>query len=382
MELLRRILFVAGLLGGVWAWFDGPPVLVSVAVEDFARDKAEAEKQPTGFIYRDDTLEEFFHRRSDDRRLRVDGPKWAAFHAAVRVATEKGEGDGELLARRGRGRYQDQLYYLPDEAPIAEVADSLGESRPLIYLAVGGEGPAAPTLTLDRVESYDTAGRAPAWLQSPHRNLAMWLALGGLLCYLLLPRRTRTAETIRYALPSAIVIPDFLGAGLLLMFFGLPFMVASTNSGSLFDLDEPWWILGVVCAFMCLAPLAILFISTRNASFWAETKEDSLVVHRWARPREIPYGEMEILRGIQWRTPSWVRLLGGLLSLVNWRAAAPTLMFGHGKGNGLDLVLKNGSVERFWLSGLLGWDRLVGALDRHGVALAEDVRKLASSADS
>ncbi|MFQ5750043.1 MAG: hypothetical protein ACE5H3_11385, partial [Planctomycetota bacterium] len=320
MEILRRLLFVFGLLGGVWAWFDGPPVLVSLAVADFARDKAEAEKRPTGFIYRDDSLEEFFHRRTDDRRLRVDGPKWAAFHAAVRAATEKGEGDGELLARRGRDDYRDRLYYLPGEPPVAEVADSLGESRPLVYLAVGGEGPAAPTLTLDRVDSSDAAGRAPLRLRRPHRNWAAWLALAGFSCYLLLPRRRHSPETIRYARPSAIVLPDLLGTGLLLLFFGLPFMVAATNRGSLFDLDEPWWILGVVCGLLCLGPLAILFVSTRNASFWAETKEDALVIHRWARSRKIPFKEFEVLRGIQWRTPPWVRLLGGLLTRVNWRA--------------------------------------------------------------
>jgi len=382
MEFLRRLLFVSGLLGGVWAWFDGPPVLISVGVEDFARDKEQAESEVTGFLERDKTLEEFYRQRTEGRLVRVEGPKWTALWAAVRAATGGGEENGELRARRGRDFYADRLYFLPDEAPIAEAAGSLEEGRPLVYLTIGAEGPAAPTLVLDRVESGDAAGKAPVSLLHPHRNLALWLVLAGLLGYLFWPRRTRPAGAIRYARPSAIVVPDLLGAGLLVVFFGIPFLVAAGNGGNLFNPDEPWWILGAIFALLSLGPLAILFVSMRNASFWAEGQENALVVQHWTGRREIPYGEMKILRGIEWHTPSWMRWLGRLLTLFTWRAAAPTLMFGHGKGSGLDLVLKDGAIERFWLSGLLGWERLVGALDHHGVAVAEDVRKLALSAES
>lgn len=376
MELMRRLLLVLGLLGGVWAYVDTRPMLVSVSVQDFARDKERAEQRPTGFRYRDKTLEEFYVSRSEGRRTRVDGEPWRPFHEAVRAATMEDRGEEELRSRRGLDYYAERLYFLPDEPPIGELASSLSERQPLLYVSIDGEGPAAKALTLVRVEGADAAGNAPDRLLHPRRRWAFWLLLAGLACYVLLPRPAQDSEAAGYASPSAVVLPDLLGAGLLAFFFGLPLLIASSNGASLFDFSEGWWVIGAVFGFLSLAPLIILFISTRNAAFRMRATADALELTRWCGRVSIPYDDLDSIDAVEWRTPTWLKALARIMMLFTWRGGLPAMMLEQGRGDGLNLVRHEGASERIWLASLQGWVPIIEGLEGRGIQVSEEVREL------
>lgn len=320
MELIRRLLLVLGLLGGVWTYLETTPFLVSVSVEDFARSKAQVESRPTGFIYRDKTLQEFYEGRTDGRIQRADSDEWKRLFDEVLVVTSDAATDEALRRRRGLENYADSVFFLPDEPPTDSVAGSLGEFSALVYVSIGGEGPSARTLSVVRVEGCDAGGKAPTDMLHPHRPWALWLVLVGIAGYFLLPKPSRGPGVIYYASARAIVMPDLLGAGLLAFFFWIPIMVTTSNGASLLDFEDGWWILGAVFCFLSIAPLVIL---------------------------------------------------------ANWRAMLPAVMFEQGQGVGLEFVLRNGSRERLWLSALLGWAGMIEGLPDRGVHVPGEVRELA-----
>lgn len=377
MEVTRRLLLVLGLLCGVWTYLELRPVLVAVAVEDFADSKEQAENQMTGFLHREKTLEDFFDSRTEGRLKRVDGEAWTRFYGEVESATVEDAGDEELRRRRGLDYYRDRLFFLPDSPPIDELADSLSEYVPMVYASIGDGGLTAPTLTLMRYEGVDATDKAPAWLVHPRRSWSLWLVLAGLAGYLLLPRPPRGAGVIRYAKASAIVVPDFLAAALLTFFFALPILIASMNGGYLFDLDDGWWLIGTVFWFLAIGPLVLLVITTRNAAFSLRMTEDSLELTRWSGRRRIAYDSIETVEGIEWRTPGWLKGIARLTTLFTWRGGLPALMLEQGRGDGLEIVLGGRRTERIWLSSLLGWEDLVEELERRGVKVSDVVRELA-----
>jgi hypothetical protein len=375
MELIRRLILVLGLLGGVWAYIATTPVLISVSVEDFARSKEQAENRSTGFLYRDKTLGEFYIYRTEGRTKRVDGREWLSFYDEIAAVTLEGVSDGELGARRGLGYYEDHVFFFPDEAPIDEVAGSLAEFSALVYLSIGGVGLGAPTLAVVRAEGADSGGDAPPWMLHPHRSWSWWLILLGLLGYIFLPRAPRRPDDVHYAAAPAVVVPDILGAGLLAFFFGLPILIVTMNGESLLDFSDGWWVIGAIFWFLAIAPVVMLIVSTRNAAFRLRATDDSLELTRWSGHRRIPCADIAAIEPVQWSTPTWLKLLGRLTLLFTWRAALPAVLLEEGRGDGMEIVLRDRSRERIWLSGLLGWEKLVEELAGRGVDVAEGVRE-------
>jgi hypothetical protein len=380
MEVTRRILLVLGLAGGFLAWFTARPIVVAVGVEDFVADKVAAEDRPTGFMHRDDTLEEFHRYRTEDRILRVEGREWREFHETVRAAVVEGRGDEKTLSRRGSGYRDDDLFYLVDDPRIAEAYDAFAARPPLLYVglaAVGEEpGPHSPTLTLLRLDPSDSAGDAPDWILLPFGFLAPWLLGGGLAAYLLLPRRRHREGAIHYGGMQAVVMPDLVATMLLVTFLALPLGVMKENGVSLLDLGGTGWILLLVFWLFLIAPLTILVITAKNASFSAEFTDDSIRLCRWNGKTTLRFDEIDSLRVVSWRTPRWLRAIAWLGVLVSWRGIVPAATLEQGRGAGIEVVRKDGPAVRVWIAGLGGWERFVSALETGGVIVEEEVWEL------
>ncbi|MFG0252953.1 MAG: hypothetical protein ACF8NJ_08785 [Phycisphaerales bacterium JB038] len=376
MEIIRRVLLLIGLLGGLFAFIYQRPILISVGVEDFAESKAQAEARPTGFLYRDESLQEFFDSRTEGRIQRTDGADWLAFHEKVRITSRGEPGPTDLRDRLGDSEYTQCLYFLTDEEPVRAYAAQLSEARPLLYLQIGADGPAAPTLTLCRCETADIFERPPAWLRYPLREYAPYLFAGGLACYLVLPRTRRREDTIRCHTMSAIVMPDILGAALTAVFFALPILVVQMNGGSL-SLDAGGWLIIIaICWFLALFGIAIMAIACHSATHSIRLLDDSLRIRTWHGGSLIAYRDVVRLEAIEWRTPAWIRTIAWLLVLVSLRGVITALILDQGRGSGLRLHLANGSSERLWISGLKGWPRLVERLAAHGTTIDPEVQAM------
>ena len=376
MEVFRRLLLVFGLAAGIFAWLAARPIVVGVGVADFVADKARAEDRPTGFMHRDKTLEEFHRTRTEDRILTVSGAKWTEFHEMIRAAAIDGQGDDELLSRRGSGYRTDDLFFLPGDSRVAAAFEEFGGHPVFLYVAVDGVGGAqSPTFTLNSFEGTDVAGDAPAWLVYPFRFLAPWLLVVGLGGYVLLPRPRRREGVIRYSRMSAIVMPDVLATMLFVVFFGLPLLVMGEWGGSLLEFSGAW-IPGLVVWILLLAPLVIYAITAKNESFSAEIDESTIRLRTWGGRTAIPLTEVDSLRAVAWRTPGWLRALGWLSILISWRAIVPAATLEQGQGSGIEIVRKNGAPVRIWLAGLPGWKRFVSALAKTGADVEEEVWEL------
>jgi hypothetical protein len=376
VEIIRRLLLLVGLLGGLFAFIYHRPVLVSISIEDFAESKARAESQPTGFLHKDDTLQEFFDSRTRGRIQRVDGEAWPAFYEEVRLAASGEPGVTDLRRRLGDSEFTQRLYFLPDEAPMREFAQSLSDRTPLIYLQLEADGPGAPTLALIRHETGDLMDTPPAWLLKPLGPYATWLLAGGLGFYLLLPHPRRRADTIRCSTMSAVVMPDFLGAFLTGAFFALPLLVVQSN-GTALSLDAGGWLIPIAIGwFLALFGVAILAVSCHGASLSIRFMDDALRVTTWHGSSLIAYQDVTRLEAVEWRTPRWVRTIGWLIVLVAQRGTISALILEQGRGSGLRLHLANGSSKRLWISGLNGWQRLVTTLEEHGAAVEPEVREM------
>jgi hypothetical protein len=376
LEIFRRLLLLAGLLGGLFAFIYCRPVLISVAAEDFAESKARAEKQPTGFLYKDDTLEEFFQTRTEGRLLRVDDDAWMTFYEQVRAATTDDPGDASIRRRNGASQSLHRLYYVPDEAPVNEVAGKLGSAHPLIYMQIRNDDPAAPTLVFIHHSTADLSEDAPNWLLRPYRPYAIWPIACGLLFYLFLPRPKRRDDTIRCSAVHAIGVPDLLGAFLAAVFFALPVLIIQMNGATFSFADGAWFVPIVVCWFLALFPIVIIGIAAFNASFSIQLADDAMCIRRWNGSQEIAYADVERVEAVEWRTPRWVRAIGWLIVLFSQRGLLSVLILQQGRGAGLKLSLRGGGHKRIWISGLDGWERIVETLDHQGVTIDPDVRAM------
>lgn len=377
MEVLRRLGLVLFVLLGLWFWLELRPAVISVGAVDFTVEKQEAERRPTGFLYREKSLAEFWEQRTVDRRTRNDSPEWRSFRDLVAAATRDGAAGGALVDRRGLDTYhRDSVYFLPDEEPIAEYADRLGEGAPVLYVQLGAEGPEAPTVRLTWMSGVDARGAAPEELLRPHRWWGPLCVLLGLALYALLPRARRLPDALRYANPSAVVLPDLLAMMLLATFFALPLLIAREIGATPGDLLGGAWMLSAPFALLALAPLVILVISTRNAAFRLRLGEEALELRRVSGERRLAYAEIERVDAIEWVTPRWLKIVSRLMVFVSWRALVPSMMLQGGRGDGLELTLAGGGRERLWLAGLDGWERLVAGLGERGVSLSEEVGEL------
>ena len=376
MEVIRRVLLVLGLCSGLFAYFATRPAVLAVGVEDFAADKSRAEEMPTGFLHRDKTLEEFHRTRTEGRILEVEGEEWLALHETVRAATVEGVGEESLLARRGRGSFADDLFYLPDEPRLAGAFEAFGSRSGLLYVAIGGSGPEAPTLTLVEIEPSVAADSAPGWLLRPFRPWAVWLMGGALAVYALLPRPSRREGDVRYGPMQAVLMPDILATMLLVCFFGLPLFVIPQMDASVLDPAGAWWIPTLIMWAFLLAPLVIYAITARNAAFTGRIEEEALLLTRWNGRSRISFAELDSVRAVTWRTPKALRALAWLTVLATGRGVRPALTMDQGGGAGIEILAKDGSPERIWLGGLHGWEGLVAELEGRGASLTDEVREL------
>ncbi len=378
MEIARRLLLLLGILGAALAWIYCRPVLMSVEYVDFATAKVEVEQRPTGFLYRDDTLEEFYETRTSGRRVRVEDEAWVALYERLRTSATADAPDEGLASRRDTGYARDRYYFLPDEPPVREFSGGMSKARPLLYVQFGGEGPAAPTLTLIRHEGGDVAGAAPNALLRPHRPYAGALLALGLGAYLLLPRPRRMPDMIGCSRMSAVVLPDLLGALLTSFFFALPLLVIQQNAWAFSFDGGAWFVPLAACWLLALPGLVILGIAAFNASFSIQLADEALRIRSWRGSRRIDYNDIERVEAIVWRTPAWLRTFAWLLVTFAQRGVISALLLEQGRGQGLLLRLRGGGKQRLWVSGIEGWPRVVERLAAHGAPIDPAVHDMLS----
>jgi hypothetical protein len=379
MEIVRRVLLLAGVLGAVWCALWPEPALVQVTAQDFAKDHA---RRPRFADMEPQSLEAFIVERTKDRLVRVEGAEWEALVRATRTLAAEGRVETSLVPRVGGSYSRDSLYYRPDEAPVNALAGELNDDHPFTYAALASDG-RTEYLAVTFQRPKDAGRCAPAWLLHPLRRYALWALVVGLACYVLLPWPRRTAEMVYYSRMRATILPDGMGTVLVAFFFALPLLIIPSTSPTpdLFDAAGGWGVLTIILWVFAAFWLSIHAVAASYGAFRLELLPEGLRrVTLWGEAW-FPYAGMESV-GLGTRGGSGkLAAIGFLASLLNWRAAGPTLLAASRTEGVMEIACQDGRRLRLGLSTLHGAERLLAALQNAGVAVDPKLEKLLKDED-
>lgn len=370
VEVLRRIIALTCLLSAIASALAPQPVLLRFGSIDFA----ERQKKSWFEDERNMPLEDFIARETKDRLILVQDDVWGGFFDAFdRVVSGRlPEWQHRLNVGWSAGS---QVYFRPDEEQVRDVAEVLNDDRPFAYLALADpSGRRYLTATWSRPR--DMLDDAPPGLLYPYRAFSLWLALIGLAAYILLPRRKRDPQALVYSTARAVVLPDILGLFLAGFFFALPFWIVPANDANpdVLNPDGGWLILTLVMWAFAAAGVVILAIAARYAAFSILPGPDAVAVTTWRGAARYPYADMRLVRPYVRRvSKGWIGL-GVLASLLNWRAAGPTLLLATNESHGIEVALRDGRTWRVAIDALEGLDRLLDILREKGVEIDPALR--------
>ncbi|MCS7060137.1 MAG: hypothetical protein RMN25_03140 [Anaerolineae bacterium] len=365
MELLRRGIALTCLLSAIACALAPQPALLRFGAIDFA----ERQKDSWFEDERKMPLEDFIARETKDRLIALQGASWTDFFSRFEAAVSGEMADWQNRLNVGWSAGT-MVYFRPDEPWARDIAPSLSDDHPFSYLALAGPA-GARYLTVTWSRPKDMLDDAPPGLLYPWRSYSVWLALIGLAAYILLPRRKRDPEALVYSTVRAVVLPDIVGLFLAGFFFALPFWIVPANAPdpNVLNPDGGWLILTVVMWAFAAAGVVILAIAARYAAFSILPGSDAVAVTTWLSAARYPYADMQQVRPYVRRvSKGWIGL-GVLASLLNWRAAAPTLMLASSESRGIEVVLRDGRKWRVAIDALEGLDRLLNTLRAKGVEI-------------
>ncbi|HPD17819.1 MAG TPA: hypothetical protein PLE19_23015 [Planctomycetota bacterium] len=370
MELLRRTILVAGLVCALWFAASPAPALVRVRAVDFAAEQArkpkfaEASRLP---------LAEFIVEETRDRLVAVEGAEWEELLRVARRLAAGRELDAAWLRRANLGGRATSFFFRPDEAPVRDLAGKLSDDHPFTYVAVGVSGYLGVTFS----RLFTTMG-APRWLAYPLRRYAVWVFAAALLLYVLLPWPRVRANTAYYSRVRASVLPDLIGVMLTGVFFVMPLIIVPQISprGDLLDAEGGWIILTLVFWALCVFGLAIFAVAARYTACQVRVLEDRLEYVTLTGVQAFPYGEIAAVELAAYEPPRALVRAGFIVSLINWRAAGPTLLVASRTDSVLRVKARDGRSFQLVLTALRGVKHVIAGLQNGGVALSDEVARL------
>lgn len=365
IEVARRATALICLLAAIACALIPQPALLRFSAVDFA----EGQKKSWFEDERNMPLEDFIARETKDRLIALQGAPWIDFFNRFEsaVSGETTNWQDRLNVGWSAGT---QVYFRPDEPWARDIAPALSDDHPFSYLALAGPT-GARYLTVTWTRPRDVLDDAPPGLLYPWRSYSLWLALIGLAAYVLLPRRRRDPQALVYSTVRAIVLPDILGLFLAGFFFALPFWIVPANDTNpdVLNPDGGWLILTLVMWAFAAVGLVILLVAARYAAFSILPGPDAVTVTTWRGTARYPYADMRLARPwVRRVSKGWIGL-GALASLLNWRAAGPTLILAGSQSHGIEVVLRDGRTWRVAIDALEGVDRLLDILREKRVAI-------------
>lgn len=401
IEVLRRVLALAGVMLAAWTAIYYYPEIVQLHPIDVAREQAalaereadthrlmtaevgeerlrdvtlypEARMAPAAFLA---------HQMAGTPIASGAGPGWRAFIDGLFRTAERRPSDAGWRVHYGSGSLPDYLYFRRDDPRLQGVTAPLTEARRVMYLTEGS-GARQRVVCATLLNAGDIPAQTSPLLSAPYRRYAPWCFLAGLLAYLLLPWPRRAGAVIAYRPGSGVIAPDWLGIGLIGGFFTLALLVVSRDSNFAGVMTSSGWVpltAWSLCAI--LVGLPILLFSSANAVFALELLPGGVRVLQWGRRREIAYPGIEEADLVIVGAPRWLRRLSLLMLLVNALRAAPAVVLLHQSYLYLQLRLRDGTLLRLPYEGLRGEAWLLKELAAAGVALGADARETLALAE-
>lgn len=336
VEVLRRVALLAGLLGAIWCAMWPTRAMIRVNLVDFERDP------PRGWAFREDTrsVEERAAAEVADRLVHATGPAWTELARAAEAASAGKDPGGSYTDRLDTGWSPTRLWFRIDEEPVAAVAREMDGVKSFVYVPIAGENVRFLGLTWTTpMWAHD----APGWIEYPMRRFALWIALAGVLLYALLPRPRFAPGSVHVKRFRGTILPDILGALLTCAFFALPVFVVPANAPDGDWTGGGWIVLWCIGFFMALFGVAIHAVAAWMAVYHLDVLPDRLRLSTLFGDREMRISDIAGVRLRERKKSKTLIVAGTLLSLANWRAAGPTLLYASRRDRVLEMVPRAGA---------------------------------------
>lgn len=292
IEILRRLLLIAGLCTAAWYWFDSPERLISVRRPDFAQEYARkygqrkyafkgAMEMGREFIRKNTNPGDAARFRERTLNSRYINPPPNDLSAWVDEIDSALQGRGSAAPRAAMR----QVFYLPHEPPVdLFVPGLLGFYRGASWLNAYSTVANRDLEFWYHPEPRDSD--APQWILYPQRGSAWMWALGALAIYLLLPRTARGVSVRHDPIPIAVL--DFAGAAIATFFWALPLFIHDSNRQAVNDIfggaGLSWFVSALV--------VPVLMNNAARAAFGITATAGGLRVARLMGSREVPFGQL------------------------------------------------------------------------------------------
>jgi len=398
LEILRRVCLLGGALLTAWGIVKPTDALFRVRDVDFAKlqkQKAASMRSnirmmsrvsgmaldpndPTINAASNLSLDQYIARETEGRLIEVSGQPWADFYRGVKDTLS---GKSTALARHvsvGHGSYM--LYFHTNDEPLKELQRRLGDNDRFTYVALrDGDQPRYLEVLYERPQS--AFHNAPNWLLYPLRQHAVWWFIAGLLVYAAIPWYRKGADELRYSTAPAVVVPDFLGLFMTVIFFSLPILVITTNARAsepvdVFGFRNGWWPLTLVMWLLGCAGLASAIVALWYACFTVKITPDALSICKLSSAGDYAFADMVAIEPAKWGWPTWLRILAVLIALAKPRRAGPILIGAFEEAYGIAIRMKDGRVLKLWMNHLTEFPRIFHALRKANVPMDPELAKI------
>ena len=406
IEILRRILLIAGIAASAWLAFltDLRP---SIAVSQAAA--AETTGPPSA-----DALLDQPRAEKPVRRLDVSGVDWQTFfnntHASFasnrpvrgwerRIpARELEDAERENTRRAGwtdqdrqdeaesvqrvlekygvdttfRGSFK-RLYFDADEPPFPSLPVTLADYEPVDLVLAGAN---EPPIRIERAPAHEfvefsDVNPLPVSLKYRRRHVAWWPLAAAFVVYALLPWFRPSRAELAYQ-RWRIVLSDVVSGLLWGGFFLLPLGVIG---GSVEAVTRVPGFTAVPWALALLGLLSFYWVA-RHASYLLALRDGGFDLYTLSGHESLAWSDVHKVEGVQITPPRWFIILSfAAIFLGGSRAArlgqaGRALIVAGSRVNGLRLTARDGSVRHIWISDQMGGqamknvDQLMDAIAR------------------
>jgi len=401
MELWRRVFllgsFFAAILVALYAELS--PVVIVRHVDFADQQKREGSYMGVRLMTERTTrlaglpLHDYIAEATKGRLFNAEGRMWESVLDNAIAARNPGSLPKEWQRRLPSDQYpMGVLFFKPDEGPVNQLASIFAISRDPAYLRL--ETAEKPLYLKAEFRAYSNDDfhlgggfssypTPPTDFLFPGRMWSPWVAVAGLVLYIVLPWPKRPPEALAYK-RWRVVLCDVVAVILTVPFFAFPFFI----TGGAVQAFTVGWPLFFFFWPILLLGLTLVRIAEWFSSFALLPLEDRLRI--WIRrgERDFPYGDMDFFQPVVIKPPKWLIALSWLGALAGKGssrigATGRAMILSSSQWGSLAIRLKSGKDLFLSITDQMGTDtldagKIVDALKKAGVKEVDEVREVRS----
>lgn len=407
MELIRRLIYyglcIIAIIGAFYT--DQSPVVIADIFEPDKDSRGRARRYAESLLSEDDARELKQKRQAeiDSNTLTVIDNGWLEIYEQLKALKEGRAISDAYKIRLPSGQYPLSVFFFkPRETPISEVQSHLKRDNQQLYLRFyrsGGLSSSNSTSTAHKVEVYkylrldyriysgddfdlgtglSSYPRPPTWMLYPYRQYSIWIALFGLLAYILLPVKGISPNAIRYP-RWRVMFGDLTASILTFTFFAMPFFII----GSAQQTISPYIFFSLVFWGISLLGLFSIKIALWYGSYQIDIRNEGLAIATYKGTRLYRFNEMDYYQPVVIKPPKWLIALSWLAALSGRVGeVGRALMLSSSETGSIGIRLRDGKdvfiivTDQMGTTALKGFKEILERLDANMVTQKNETRQI------